>query len=46
MIEHKPKRGRRLNINENGNDDDDDGGEVVGGQHARRASGEDKRDGK
>ena len=44
MIEHKPRRGRRLNLNENGNDDD--GGEVVGVQHARRASEEEKRDDK
>ena len=44
MIEHKPRRGRRLNLNENGNDDD--GGEVVGIQHARRANEEEKRDGK
>ena len=41
MIEHKPRRGRRLNLNENGIDDD--GGEVVGIQHARRASEEGKR---
>ena len=44
MIEHKPRRGRRLNLNENGNNDD--GGEVVGVQHARRASEEEKRDDK
>ena len=44
MIEHKPRRGRRLNLNENGNDDD--GGEVVGIQQARRASEEEKRDDK
>ena len=42
MIEHKPRRGRRLNLNENGNDDG--GGEVVGIQHVRRASEEEKRD--
>ena len=40
MIEHKPRRGRRLNLNENENDDD--GGEVVDVQHARRASEEEK----
>ena len=45
MIEHKPKRGRSLNLNENVNDDDD-GGEVVGVQHARRAREEEKRDDK
>ena len=44
MIEHKPRRGRRLNLNENGNDDN--GGEVVGVQHARRASEKEKRDDK
>ena len=44
MIEHKPRRGRRLKLNENGNDDYD-GGEVVGVQHARRNSEEEKRDG-
>ena len=44
MIEHKLRRGRRLNLNENGNDDN--GGEVVGVQHARRASEEEKRDDK
>ena len=43
-MEHKPRRGRRQNLNENGNDDD--GGEVVGVQHARKASEEEKRDGK
>ena len=42
MIEHKPIRGRKPNLNENGNDD---GGEVIGIQPARRASEEDK-DGK
>ena len=44
MIEHKPRRGRRLNLNENGNDDNE--GEVVGIQHARRTSEEEKRDDK
>ena len=44
MIEHKPRRERRLNLNENGNDDN--GGEVVGVQHARRASENEKRDDK
>ena len=41
MIEHKPRRGRRLNLNENGNNDK--GGEEVGIQHARRASEKEKR---
>ena len=41
MIEHKPRRGRRLNLNENGNYDN--GGEVVGVHHARRASEKEKR---
>ena len=44
MIEHNPRRGRRLNLNENGNDDI--GGEVVGVQHARRASEKEKRNDK
>ena len=44
MIEHKPRRGRRLNLNENENDDD--GGEVVDVQHARRASEKEERDDK
>ena len=44
MIEHKPRKGRRLNLNENGNDDN--GGEVMGVQHARRASEKEKRDDK
>ena len=44
MIDHKPRRGRRLNLNENGNDDN--GGELVGIQHARRVSEEEKRDDK
>ena len=43
MIEHKPRWGRRLNLNENGNDDDD-GGEVVGIQHARWTSEKEKND--
>ena len=44
MKEPKPRRGRRLNLNENGLDYD--GGEVVGVQHARWASEEDERAGK
>ena len=44
MKEHKPRWGRRLNLNENGIYDD--GSEVVGLQHARRASEQDKRDNK
>ena len=44
MIEHKTRRGRRLNLNENVNDDD--GGEVVGIQHARMTSDEVRRDDK
>ena len=44
MRGHKAKRGSRLNLNENGYDDD--GGEVMGVQHARRASEEEKRDDK
>ena len=42
MIEHKPRRRGRLNLNNDGNDDD--GGELVGVQHARRAREEENRD--
>ena len=44
MTEHKPRRGRRLNLNENGKDDN--GGEVVGVKHAKMASEKEKRNDK